>query len=103
MQPVQKEDVPVVLRRRFFAPDDLRSLDSFRSHVIGIVRDLAKLEETTARNRSAAEERFLASFPFHPDLTDAFYSRWTQLEGFQRTRGILRTLATALRAGREVG
>ena len=98
VQPVQKEDVPVVLRRRFFEPDDVRGLDGFRPHVIGIVRDLAKLEETTARNRPAAEERFLASFPFHPDLTDAFYSRWTQLEGFQRTRGILRTLATALRA-----
>lgn len=97
VQPVQKEDVPVVLRRRFFEPDDVRSLDGFRPHVIGIVRDLAKLEETTAKNRSAAEERFLASFPFHPDLTDIFYSRWTQLEGFQRTRGILRTLATALR------
>ena len=96
VQPVQKEDVPVVLRRRFFEPDDVRSLDGFRPHVIGIVRDLARLE-TTAKNRSAAEERFLASFPFHPDLTDVFYSRWTQLEGFQRTRGILRTLATALR------
>ena len=97
VQPVQREDVPVVLRRRFFEPDDVRNLDRFRPHVIGIVRDLAKLEETTARKRSAAEERFLASFPFHPDLTDAFYSRWTQLQGFQRTRGILRTLATALR------
>ncbi len=97
VQPVQKGDVPVVLRRRFFEPDDVRSLDGFRPHVIGIVRDLARLEETTAKNRSAAEERFLASFPFHPDLTDVFYSRWTQLEGFQRTRGILRTLATALR------
>jgi len=97
VQPVQKEDVPVVLRRRFFEPADIRSLDAFKPHVIGVVRDLAKLDETTARNRPAAEERFLASFPFHPDLTDAFYSRWTQLEGFQRTRGILRTLATALR------
>ena len=97
VQPVQKEDVPVVLRRRFFEPDDVRSLDGFRSHIIGIVRDLARLDETTAKGRSAAEERFLASFPFHPDLTDVFYSRWTQLEGFQRTRGILRTLATALR------
>ena len=97
VQPVQKEDVPVVLRRRFFEPDDVQSFDAFRPHVIGTVRELAKLDETTAGNRPAAEERFLASFPFHPDLTDAFYSRWTQLEGFQRTRGILRTLATALR------
>ena len=97
VQPVQKEDVPVVLRRRFFEPDDVRRLEEFRSHVIGIVRDLARLDETTAKAGSAAEEHFLASFPFHPDLTDAFYSRWTQLQGFQRTRGILRTLATALR------
>ena len=40
---------------------------------------------------------FWIVFPFHPDLTDIFYSRWTQLDGFQRTRGILRTLASALR------
>jgi len=42
-------------------------------------------------------ERLRKSYPFHPDLGDVFYSRWTQLAGFQRTRGILRTLATALR------
>ena len=97
VQPVQKEDVAEVLRRRFFEPDEIRDPSAFRSHVIGVVRGLAKLDETTAAAKSAAEERFLASFPFHPDLTDVFYSRWTQLEGFQRTRGILRTLATALR------
>ena len=97
VQPVQKEDVAEVLRRRFFEADDVRDPNAFRSHVIGVVRGLAKLDETTAGAKSTAEERFLASFPFHPDLTDVFYSRWTQLEGFQRTRGILRTIATALR------
>ena len=97
VQPVQKEDVAEVLRRRFFEPDDIRDPSAFRSHVIGMVRGLAKLDETTEGAKSAAEERFLTSFPFHPDLTDVFYSRWTQLEGFQRTRGILRTIATALR------
>ena len=97
VQPVRREDVPEVLRRRFFEPECLRGAEAFRPHVIGVVRELAKLDETVARARSAAEERFLASFPFHPDLTDVFYGRWTQLEGFQRTRGILRTLATALR------
>ena len=97
VQPVRREDVPEVLRRRFFEPECLRDPEAFRPHVIGVVRELAKLDETIARARPAAEERFLAGFPFHPDLTDVFYSRWTQLEGFQRTRGILRTLATALR------
>ena len=97
VQPVRKQDVAEILRRRFFAGDGLRDEDAYRSHVIGLVRGLAKLDETTAKDRAEAEARFLESFPFHPDLTDVFYSRWTQLEGFQRTRGILRTLATALR------
>ena len=70
--------------RRFFEPGVVRRSDAFRPHVIGVVRDLARLDDATARARPATEERFLNSFPFHPDLTDAFYSRWTQLEGFQR-------------------
>lgn len=96
VQPVQREDVAEVLRRRFFEPEALRDRASWRSHAIGAVRELARLEETTTKAKSE-EGRFEESFPFHPDLTDVFYSRWTQLAGFQRTRGILRTLATALR------
>src|SRR5690606_19902127 len=44
-----------------------------------------------------AEERFFRSYPFHPDLTEVFYAKWTQLDRFQRTRGVLRTFALALR------
>ncbi len=94
VQPVQKEDVAEVLRRRFFVPGDARA---FRPHAIAVVQGLARLDDALARERPAEEARFLESFPFHPDLTDVLYSRWTQLEGFQRTRGILRILATALR------
>ena len=97
IQPVQKQDVAEVLRRRFFKREELRDPDAFRSHVIGVVRSLAKLDETTTKERRKAEQRFLDNFPFHPDLTDVLYSRWTQLDSFQRTRGILRTLAFALR------
>ena len=97
VQPVRKEDVTEVLCRRFFEPDGIHDRSAFRSHVIGAVRGLAKLDDAIAREGAGAEQRFCDSFPFHPELTDVFYSRWTQLAGFQRTRGILRTLATALR------
>lgn len=97
VQPVQRKDVAEVLRRRFFEPDALRDREPWRSQAIGAVRELARLDETTAKAKSKEEGRFEESFPFHPDLTDVFYSRWTQLGSFQRTRGILRTLATALR------
>ena len=97
IQPVQRQDVAEVLRRRFFEREQPGDQDASRSHVIGIVRGLARLDETTAKEQRTAEDRFRESFPFHPDLTDVLYSRWTQLDSFQRTRGILRTLALALR------
>lgn len=97
VQPVQKEDVAEVLRRRFFESESIRDPQRYKPHVIGIVKGIAKLDETTRSGKKQAEERFLHSFPFHPDMTDVLYSRWTQIQSFQRTRGILRTLATALR------
>lgn len=99
--PVGKEDVAEVLRRRFFQPDSIRDINAFRPHVTTVVGNIAALDEQTKKERGAAEERYLASFPFHPDLTEVFYTRWTQLDGFQRTRGILRTFAIALRDAEE--
>lgn len=95
--PVSKEDVAEVLRRRFFEPNSIRDTNAFRPHVTAVVGSIAKLDPQTSKERQAVEARYLDSYPFHPDLTDVFYTRWTQLEGFQRTRGILRTFAIALR------
>jgi hypothetical protein len=97
VQPVQKEDVAEVLRRRFFTPDSIRDREAFRSHVVAALKGISVLDEQTAKEGKNAEERFLKSFPFHPDLTEIFYTKWTNLESFQRTRGILRTFALALR------
>ena len=97
VQPVGREDVAEVLRRRLFETAGPGDPGAHDAQVIGVVRALAGLDPATKRKRREEEERFRKSYPFHPDLGDVFYSRWTQLAGFQRTRGILRTLATALR------
>jgi hypothetical protein len=97
VQPVLKEDVAEVLRRRFFDPTSVADPEIFRPHVTTAVANIAEIDETTRKDRKNAEDRFLRSYPFHPDLTDIFYDRWTQLDGFQRARGILRTFALALR------
>ena len=55
------------------------------------------MDEQTRRQGADAEARFLRSFPFHPDLTEVFYAKWTQLDRFQKARGVLRTFALALR------
>ena len=97
VQPVQKEDVAEVLRRRFFTPASIADSNAFLPHVTTAVRNLAAVDDAVRKDRRRAEDRFARSYPFHPDLTDLFYVRWTQLDRFQRTRGILRTFAIALR------
>ena len=95
--PVSKDDVAEVLRRRFFDPESIRDVGAFRPHVTSVIGRIAKLDPQTSKEQPSVEERFLSSYPFHPDLTEIFYTRWTQLDGFQRTRGVLRTFAIALR------
>lgn len=97
VQPVVKDDVAEVLRRRFFTAESIRDREAFRPHVVAALQGAKDLDETTRKDSKAAEDRFLRSYPFHPDITDVFYSKWTNLEGFQRTRGILRTFAMSLR------
>lgn len=97
VQPVQKEDAAEVLRRRFFTPESLRDRNAFRAHVVAAAQGILALDGQSARDRSGLEEQLLESYPFHPALTDIFYTKWTNLEGFQRTRGVLRTFALALR------
>jgi len=97
VEPVVKEDVAEVLRRRFFKPKSIENRERFRQHVIAALKGIQAIDEQTAKSGSAAEDRFLKSYPFHPDLTEVLYAKWTQMHGFQRTRGVLRTFALALR------
>jgi len=97
IEPVLKEDIAEVLRRRFFTPDSIRDRESFRQHVVAALKGIEAIDEPTAKQRADAEERFLKSYPFHPDLTEVLYGKWTSLDRFQRTRGVLRTFALALR------
>ena len=97
VQPVLKEDVAEVLRRRFFTPKSLANPAAFRQHVIAAVQGICDLDDASGKSRKAVEERFLRSYPFHPDLTEVFYGKWTHIDGFQKTRGVLRFFALALR------
>lgn len=101
VEPVVKEDVAEVLRRRFFKPESIRDREAFRPHVVAALKGIFAVDETTAKQGSGAEDRFLKSYPFHPELTEVLYSKWTQLDRFQRTRGVLRTFALALREARK--
>lgn len=97
VEPVTKEDVAELLRRRFFTPDSIQDSAVFRAHVNAAVKNIAAHDEGIKKTIKDEENRFTQSYPFHPDLTEVFYNKWTQVPGFQRTRGVLRVFALALR------
>src|SRR5438132_10137242 len=70
VEPVVKEDVAEVLRRRFFKPESISNQAAFRPHVIAALKGIQAVDDQTAKAGSTAEDRFLKSYPFHPDLTD---------------------------------
>ena len=97
VQPVEKQDVAEVLRRRFFTPESIQQSGAFKQHVLAALKGVYDLDEQTKREGAHAEERFVKSYPFHPDVTEVLYTKWTSMQRFQRTRGVLRTFALGLR------
>ena len=94
VEPVVKEDVAEVLRRRLFKPCDPVEM---RTNAITAFKGVCAHDEALKREGATAEKTFVESYPFHPYLTNILYSNWTGLPRFQRTRGVLRLFAIALR------
>lgn len=97
IQPVESHDVPEILRRRLFELESYMDQSQWPQQVMAALNSIETIDEYTKKHRAQEEERYKKAYPFHPDLVELFYAKWTQLEGFQQTRGILKTLATALR------
>lgn len=96
VEPVSQEDISELLRRRLF--EDVPPEATRRAVVDSLAGAMQKLPLRDSQKDQEAYDRLLRSYPFHPDLLDVFYQKWTQLDKLQRTRGILRMFATALRA-----
>ena len=46
--------------------------------------------------QSNYKDKMLACYPIHPKLFDYLYDKWTGLENFQKTRGVLRLMANVI-------
>jgi len=94
--PVQDSEIASVIRQRLF-----RNIEM--SEVKKVVNEFIKYAEKEEILPSGVEitqyrDRFLASYPFMPEVIDVLYHRWGSLPNFQRTRGVLRLLALVVGA-----
>jgi hypothetical protein len=93
--PVEKDDLAELLRRRLFAKFPENPTDR-EKHIVAFWPRMKAVDGVRAK-QSDALERLKVAYPFHPDLLDRFFGKWTDLDQFQRTRGVLQTFAMALR------
>jgi len=91
--PVEGEQVYEVIRKRLF--DDIGDEAVHRKvadEYFEIYRQLG--EEIPPEYREEEYKRkIVKAYPFHPEVIDKLYERWSTFSTFQRTRGVLRFLA----------
>lgn len=91
--PVEGEEIYEIIRRRLFEeppdPSEVRKVaDSYWEMYERLGDDVPReVREISYR------DKLRKAYPFHPELIDILFERWSTLPTFQRTRGVLRLLA----------
>lgn len=95
-KPVSSEESFEIVRRRLFEPirDEQMRAAVCRHFHDEYVRQSAHLPTDVVENRYY--QRMVASYPLHPELFDRLYEDWATLQGFQRTRGVLKLMSKVL-------
>ena len=94
MKPVEDEEIFEVVRRRLFEDlGDEKEIEKVISTYSVMYQSLLT-EIPSYALKTDYRERLKKSYPFHPELIDMFRLRWASNPYFQRTRGVLRILAS---------
>lgn len=93
-RPVADEEIFEVIRRRLF--EDLGDDDQIEKVISGYASMYQSLftELPGFAVKSNYKEKLRKAYPFHPELIDMFRIHWASHHDFQRTRGVLRLLAS---------
>lgn len=92
--PVREDEISHVIRQRLFARIDQAATHRVVDDFVAYARQESLLPPGV--EPSEYRRRFLASYPFLPEVIDVLYERWGSLTTFQRTRGVLRLLALVI-------
>src|SRR5271165_154749 len=95
-KPVATEEAFEIVRRRLFEPlRDAKARDAVcRAFADNYVTEGAKLPAETQERRYY--DRLVQAYPIHPEIFDRLYEDWTTIDGFQRTRGVLKLMAKVI-------
>ncbi len=95
-KPIATEEAFEIVRRRLFETvRDPSVRDAVcRAFADAYVAEGAKLPAETQERRYY--DRLVQAYPIHPEVFDRLYEDWTTIDGFQRTRGVLKLMAKVI-------
>jgi len=93
---VAPEEAFEIVRRRLFEQiKDAKGRDQVcRAFAETYVEEGAKVPQETQEARYF--DRMVQSYPIHPEVFAQLYEAWTTIDGFQRTRGVLKLMAKVI-------
>ena len=95
-KPVGSEEAFEIVRRRLFEPIHAESARDEVCHAFASVY-LAEGNKLPSETQEAHYlDRLLQSYPIHPEIFDRLYGDWATIDGFQRTRGVLKLMAKVI-------
>lgn len=95
-KPVATEESFEIVRRRLFG--EIRD-PAARDETCRAFRDLYVAEGSrlpSETQESRYHDRVCQAYPIHPEVFDRLYEDWSTIEGFQRTRGVLKLMAKVI-------
>jgi predicted AAA+ superfamily ATPase len=99
-QPASVEESFEIVRRRIFKPFG-NAESASRDLVVGKFLEHYQRHAADLPNvvmQPGYRSSMKTAYPIHPELFDRLYQDWSTLERFQRTRGVLRLMATVVHA-----
>ena len=99
-RPASAEESFEIVRRRLFQPipaDQVKHRDG-TARAFGEFYRTQAAEFPSEAREPAYLDRLKGAYPIHPELFARLYEDWSTLEGFQRTRGVLRLMAAVISA-----
>ncbi|MYE82983.1 MAG: ATP-binding protein [Gammaproteobacteria bacterium] len=98
-RPATAEEGFEIVRRRLFKP--LADQHAFKQRDVTARAFVDLYQKQRAEFPAASanldyERRIQAAYPIHPEVFDRLYTDWSSLARFQRTRGVLRLMATVI-------
>jgi len=95
--PVQGEEVYAVIRRRLFEVEQLNAGEMHQIVHAYFQTYQQHRDDLPAKARDVSfRDKMELAYPFHPDVIDILYEKWSTFASFQRTRGVLRLLANVV-------